>query len=128
MDKQLLLDFAQAQTDLKKLKKLELELRNKVIKSYRYTKHEGIEHREFDQDGVKAKVSVTMKLSRSLDVDAIDTLWSDLAQIERDVILHKPSLDLKAYKSLVESGDCNLLAKAITEKPAQSSVKIVFEE
>jgi len=128
MNKELLLEYQDASDNLKKFKKLELELRNKIIKSFRYKKTEGVEHRSFEDEGFCVNLVIDLKLRRSIDKDAVETLWSDLSGVEKDCFKHEPSLITAEYKKLVESGDANILMEVVTEKPAQASLKLKFIE
>lgn len=109
---------------LKKLKKEELELRNKIINHFRYKDVEGVQHKELD--GIDCDIVVTLKLNRVLNEDIVNTNWTDLTQKERDAVEYKPKLNLKEYKTLVENDEADLLMNAVTEKPGQASLVLKF--
>ena len=121
------LNFEQAQKALSKAKREELALRKKIINHYRYgDAMEGVQHKSIE--GLDLDIAITLKLGRTLDKDALDTIWSDLTESQREAIQYKPSLDLKAYKLLIENGEAGELMNAITEKPALASVVLKFED
>lgn len=121
------LDFEQAQIALTKAKKTELELRKKVINHFRYGSNvEGVQHKSIE--GLEIDILITLGLTRKLDSDALDTIWSDLNQEQRDCINYNPSLDLKAYKELLKDGSQGELMNVITETPKLATVKLKYEE
>ena len=121
------LDFAEAQGTLAKAKKVELELRKKIISHFRYgDKLEGVQHKSLD--GLDMDILVTLKLTRSLDTDALDALWSELTEDQRACVEYKPSLNLKNYRALLLNGDEGELINIVTEKPALPSVVLKYEE
>ena len=121
-----LLRYEAIQTDLKKLKKEELALRNKIIKSFRYGDQlEGVCHKSVE--GLDIDIAITLKLTRSIDSDGLDMIWSDLDDEQRAVISYSPKLDLKAYKALVENDAAGELINVVTEKPAQGTVALKFD-
>ena len=121
------LDFEQAQKALAKAKREELILRKKIISHYRYgDAMEGVQHKTIE--GLDLDISITLKLGRTLDKDALDTIWSDLTEMQREAIQYKPSLDLKAYKLLIENGEAGELMNAVTEKPGLATVVLKFED
>ena len=65
-------------------------------------------------------------MNRTIDDVVLDSIWKDLTHEERDVIDHKPKLNLKAYKNLVEQGGVGLLHKAITEKEGMPTLSVKF--
>ena len=121
-----LLEYEHLQSELKRVKKKEIDLRNKIIKNFRYSKLEGMVHKSIP-DIPDIDIGITLKLTRSLDADALDTLWSELTPDQRECIVYKPSLDLKLYKELLKSGEEGELMNIVTEKPAQASVELKFE-
>ena len=121
------LDFEQAQKALAKSKREELVLRKKIVSHYRYgDAMEGVQHKTIE--GLDLDIAITLKLGRTLDKDALDTNWSDLTQEQRDCIEYKPSLNVKAYKLLVENGEAGELMNAVTEKPGLATVVLKFED
>lgn len=126
--KELILTYQGASDTLKKAKALELKLRNEIIKSFRYKKFEGVENKEFTSDDLNVKISVGLKLNRSIDKDAVETLWSELNEEERGVFKHDPSLIVAEYKKLFEAGGADRLMNMITEKPGQATIELTFVE
>ena len=121
------LDFEQAQKALAKAKREELILRKKIISHYRYgDAMEGVQHKTIE--GLDLDISITLKLGRTLDKDALDTIWSDLTEMQREAIQYKPSLDLKAYKLLIKNGEAGELMNAVTEEPGLATVVLKFED
>ena len=122
-----ILDFEQAQIALAKAKKAELELRKKIYNHFRYNgKVEGVQHKSLD--GLEIDIAITLKLGRKLDTDVLDTIWSDLNQLQRDAIQYKPSLDLKAYKGLLADGEQGELMNVVTETPGLPTIKLNYVE
>ena len=122
--KKMLLDHAEAVAQLKKFKKLELELRNKIISKYQFESIEGVQKKHFQTTGFDADIEIGLKLSRKLDADAIESLWSTMTEDERAAINYKPSLDLRSYKHLLETNSVGKLHQAITETPSQATLKV----
>ena len=121
------LDFEQAQIALIKAKSVEIELRKKIINHFRYGSNlEGVQHKSIE--GLEMDIVVTLKLGRTLDKDALKTIWADLSEEQRDTIEYKPSLDLKAYKQLLTNDAAGELINVVTEKPGLASVTLKYEE
>ena len=120
------LDYEAAVVALKEAKKLEGELRNKIIGAFRYTKTEGVEHKSVD--GLDIDIAITLGMGRTIDVTMLEKVWEDLDAEQQAAIEYKPKLVGKAYKDLVASGDAGKLVKAIIEKPSQATVKLKFDE
>jgi len=121
-------EYNEAVLALKKAKKLELELRNKIIHTYRFNEFEGVQHRSMSEDGVDAEISVTLKLNRIIDNKLLEEHWSSLTSEERDVFDYTPKLNLKKYREMVDSGDVKNLSQFVTEKPAQAGLKVSLTE
>ena len=120
-------DFDDAVRGLAKAKRIELELRKKIINHFRYNGSvEGVQHKSFE--GVDADIAITLKLSRTLDKDALKTLWVDLTEEQKEAIEYKPSLHVKIYKELVENDDAGELLNMVIEKPALATIKLKFED
>ena len=122
--KKMLLDHADALAQMKKFKKLELELRNKIISKYQFDAFEGVQKESFETKDFVANIEIGLKLSRKLDADAIESLWSTMTEEERAVINYNPSLDLRSYKHLLETDSVGKLHQAITETPSQATLKV----
>lgn len=69
------------------------------------------------------KISVTNKLTRTLDMDQYMTVRDTLPEALQFVDL-KPSINLTRLRHL-EAVDPSIVAKCVTVKPAKSSVKVV---
>ena len=120
------LDYEKAVADLATAKKNELELRNKIIKSFRYKKQEGVEHKSVE--GLDIDIAITLGLRRSVDAHGLDMVWDDLTLEQQEAIKRTPSVVNSKFKKLVEAGEAGELVKIITEKPSQATVKLKFEE
>ena len=121
------LDFEQSQIALRKAKSNELIGRKKVINHFRYGDNvEGVQHKSIND--LDMDIAITLKLNRKLDADALDVVWSDLTQEQRDCIKYKPSLDVTAYKKLLDEGDVGELINLIEEKPGLATVALKYEE
>lgn len=120
------LDYEVAVGALAKAKKTEIELRNKIIGAFRYTKSEGVEHKSVD--GLDIDICVTLGLRRSIDKNGLESIWSELDDQQKDTVEFKPSLTVSKFKKLVKDDEAGLLASVITEKPSQATVKLKYEE
>lgn len=121
-----LLLFEKLQQDLKKIKTKELEVRKKIINHFRYNKVEGVQHKSIGDSDID--IAITLKLTRTLDEDALDALWSELSRDQRACITYVPRLNLKMYKDLLKNGEQGELMNIITEKPALASVELKYDE
>ena len=85
-------------------------------------KSEGTIHEE---DG-NVKVSVTYKLNRTVDAEAVIKDWNELPAEVHDAFEWKPQLVLKQARALESANTLSyaVLAKYITTKPAKPSVKV----
>jgi hypothetical protein len=113
-------EIIRLQNELKEVKRKEMALRNEIIKSYRFDSAEGVQHRMVED----YDVSITLKLNRSIDTDALDTMWHDLTDAEKACFEFVPKLDTKAYKALMATGEPNRLYNIVTEKPGQASLSV----
>jgi len=120
-------EYEKAVSDLASAKKLELDLRNKIIKSYKFSQHEGVQHRNISDEAVEADISITLKMSRTLDQDALEEVWGELTDEEQNSIEYKPKLVMKNYKKLVADG-IGKLSRAVIEKPSQATIKVKTTE
>lgn len=93
-----------------------LSIESDILSAIKPEKMEGTETRATDG----FKVSVTSKLSRTLDYDAYQAL--ELPENMAFVDL-KPSINLKNLR-MIERIDPALAAQCITTKPAKPSIKI----
>ena len=120
--------YLEAKAGLKKYKALELKLRNEIIGQFRFTDHEGIQKREVELGDDTIQLKIGLKMTRKLDNEAIETIWSTLSENEKSLITFKPALNTAEYKKMLECDEVKSLAQAITEKPSQSSLEIIFPE
>ena len=125
---EMILNYEGALANLKKYKKLELELRNEIIGQQRFKESEGLQKREFNDGDFNAAIRVTLKITRKLDKDEVESIWDTLTGDERAVIDFRPSLNTKGYKELDDSGGIDNLYDAIVEKPAQASLTVSVAE
>jgi len=113
-----------AKAALDHAKKVELELRNKVIqdmKARNPSVEEGTRSHEFGN----IKISVTFKTSKSVDEAALDSIWGDLSDSEKEVFKYKPSIIAKNYKELEASPN---IISCVTIKPSQASVAFKIDQ
>jgi hypothetical protein len=85
-------------------------------------KDEGTVHEE---DG-SVKVSVTYKLTRTLDTAKVQEDWNTIPELVKDAFTWKPDLVLKHMRAL-ESANPQayaVLAQYVTAKPAKPAVKV----
>lgn len=119
------LDYEKAVIDLASAKKTEIDLRNKIIGAFRYTKSEGVEHKSVD--GLDIDIVVTLGLSRKLDENGLDAIWDILTEQQQEAVKYTPKVVNGKFKKLVENDEVGELIKVITEKPSQATVKLKFE-
>jgi len=120
------LDYEQAVIALKEAKKTELDLRNKIIGAFRYTKSEGVEHKSVD--GLDIDICITLGLSRSIDKNGLEYIWENLDDQQKDCVEFNPKLSVSKYKQLVEDDEAGELINVITEKPSQATVKLKYDQ
>ena len=77
-----------------------------------------------EDGGIKA--TVTFKLTRTVDGNAVQADWNELPEIVKDAFIWKPDLVLKQARALESANPAAyaVLAKYITSKPAKPGVKI----
>lgn len=111
----LIAEWNEAKKNLDKYKKLELELREKVIKEY--PGDLGTTHTE----GRDFKLTITRGVTRAVDQAELAIVWEDLNDIEKACISYKPNLDARLFDKLPPD---SLLSRAITVKPSLPTVKV----
>jgi len=86
------------------------------------TKDEGTVHEE---DG-SVKVSVTYKLTRTLDAAKVQEDWNTIPELVKDAFVWKPDLVLKHMRALESANPqaYSVLAQYVTAKPAKPAVKV----
>jgi|GEM_PF-2352231 len=84
-------------------------------------KAEGTESVKLEDMGLK--VSVTYKVTRSVDADALTAAWSTLAPDVQSAFKWNPDVSVSALRKL-EDGAIAAASKFIESKPAAPSVKI----
>lgn len=86
------------------------------------SKDEGTVHEE---DG-HVKVTVSFKVTRTVDADKVIEDWNSLPPLVHDAFVWKPDLVLKHMRALALANPdaYAVLARYITAKPAKPSVKI----
>lgn len=85
-------------------------------------KDEGTVHEE---DG-HVKVTISFKVTRSVDADKVVEDWNSLPPLVHDAFVWRPDLVLKQMRAIEIANPAAyaVLAKYITAKPAKPSVKI----
>ncbi len=76
------------------------------------------------------RVSVTAKLTRTLDSSAVQNSWNDLPELAHDAFRWKPELDMKHYRALESANPAvfALVSRFVTAKPATPTVKVELVE
>jgi hypothetical protein len=120
------LDYEVAVGALAKAKKVEIELRNKIVGAFRYTKSEGVEHKSVE--GLDIDIAITLGLNRKVDQNALEAIWDTLNESQQEAIKWKAEVVSSKFKKLVEDEEIGELLNLITEKPSQASVKLKYEE
>lgn len=106
------------QSQLKTIKAEEVKLRKEIAEDI-------LEAEEVGTHTITSGMFVckaTKKVTYSLDREALENIWGDLSDEEKDVIDYKPALKLRDYKSV----DSGLLDEAITVKPSMPSIAISY--
>lgn len=115
-------NWVEAKKELDSWKAKELELRNKILQDMNTGKKiEGVDHQEWGE----FKITATYKISKSVDPKALESVWKDMTEAEQSAFVYKPSLVAKNYKEVAES---DLVASAVTIKPAQGSLSMKIVE
>lgn len=112
-------EWLEVSEELRTLKRKELKLRNELCVT---DKLEG--STTTHPNGYK--VTVTARLTRSIDRPVLEAIWDTLSDTEKECIDYKPSLILSNYRAIEETGGA--LMDAVTVKPAQASLKVLLEE
>ncbi len=78
-----------------------------------------------EEDG-GVKVTVTFKVTRTVDADRVVADWNSLPPVIHDAFVWKPDLVLKQMRALEAANPdaYAILAQYLTAKPAKPSVKI----
>jgi len=105
-----------AEEDAAKARRLEIEAQ---IVGVMPAKDEGVT--KVEQDGLR--VSVTYKLTRSVDTDAVRGAWGSLQPAVQSAFRWKADIDTKALREL-DAQEAQQIAPFITTKPAKPSVKV----
>lgn len=110
--------WIEAKKALDHAKNVELELRNKIVADLKERNPdiiEGTAHHIF-QD---IDIAVAFKTTKTVDPAALDRVWEELSDAEKEAFVFKPSLDARNYKKVKDSP---AVASAVTIKPAQATV------
>lgn len=116
--------WIEAKTALDSAKKLELELRNKIIEDLKERNPgiiEGTVHHHFGD----IDIGVSFKTTKTVDQTALDAVWEHLSDAEKEAFVFKPSLDARNYKKVKDS---SAVASVVTVKPAQATVTFKIVE
>lgn len=113
--------WLEATYELKRFKKEELSLRKEIIESH------GDDH-TFEGKEKETVENFELEygygLTRSLDRPALDMIWDELSDEEKNCIDWAPKIKLKELKSLEALGPDSKLLDCITTKPSLSTLKI----
>tara|TARA_R110000803_G_scaffold192258_2_gene255038 strand:- start:547 stop:924 length:378 start_codon:yes stop_codon:yes gene_type:complete len=101
---QLVAEWVEAKDKFDRYKKLENELRVKVVETFFPTGGEGSHKVDFRGIEVKA----TIKYNYRLDQKELEELEDDFSDGEAACIKRKPSLDLTKYRALGDENDVSL--------------------
>lgn len=119
MENNLIINYLIAKELEEDAKKNRLKAEHELIAAIGHTDLEGTKTVQTDI----YKVSVSNKLTRTLDMDQYMTVRDTLPEALQFVDL-KPSINLTRLRHL-EAVDPSIVAKCVTVKPAKSSVKVV---
>ena len=106
---------AEEQVIIKQRRELEEEILNYLPK-----KDEGSVSEEISGN----KVTVTYKLTRSVDGKALQADWNNLSEKAQSCFNWKPSLDTKNYRAFQLMADHDEVSQFVTTKPAKPSVSV----
>jgi len=115
--KTLALELKDAQDALFHAKKLENKLRQQLATAINL---ESLRIGVNNIDEGDLRIKAVRKITHSVDRIALDEIWGDLTDEEKEAIDFKPSLKLKVYKT-IEHGR---LDDAIEVKPAMPSITV----
>jgi hypothetical protein len=118
---ELINEYVKVKGEFDKLKKLESELRVKLIDEMFLDQSEGT--RKIEANGLQ--ISASFGVNYRIDTDLLDDIYNMLSPEEQDCIKLKPSLVISAYKKLEER---DMLDDCISVSPAMPSVKIKIKE
>lgn len=74
-------------------------------------------------DDAGLRISVTHKLTRAIDTDAVRSAWDSISPAAQAALRWKADLDARAYRALADQ-DAQQLAPFITTKPSKPAVKV----
>ncbi len=117
-----LVNWYQASEKLKGLKVQELELRKAVVAEYFTELKEGTNRVEIAGDSI---LVATLPYNYSLDTDEIEAGLELVPKTKRDkLIVQKPSLSIKVYRTLSKKAMTDFTAQCVTVKPGTPTLKI----
>lgn len=102
---------------LKQIKKIELELRNKICDKVLEEQTKGSKTETIGSYVMTA----TAKTNKTIDKDLLKSLWSDLSKDEKSCFEFNPKLIEKNYKEIDEESNIH---RVIEEKPGTPSLKL----
>ncbi len=109
-----LLEWQKLQEQLKVLKDKELALRREICSEILGGRRGEISEKSV-YEGIPVRVKMTV--TRNVDEDVLNTLWTELSESEKMAIKFKPSVVLAEYIKLKED---SLLHEAVTVKPSET--------
>lgn len=118
MEEHKLTEYFAVKQEMARLSKLEREMRAKICEEYLMGVLEGSR----TVNAGRFKVTVSAVLNRSVDAEALDTIWEDLNWDEQQLIEFKPKLKIKEYKQAEAVG--TKLMDVVTVKPGMSQLKV----
>ena len=108
----LIADYIEAKSGADYYKKLENELRVKIVETMFPTAGEGTHNMDFGDVEIKA----TVRFNYKFDAKELEDLEGDFNEMEAACVKRKPSLDVTKYKSLSES-DKQTIDEAVVITP-----------
>jgi len=117
-----LVNWYQTAEKLKALKAIELELRKAVVAEHFEELTEGVNRCDIAGDSV---LVATLPYNYSLDIDEIETGLKLVPKTKRDkLIIYKPSMSIKVYRTLSKKALTDFTAQCVTVKPGTPTLKI----
>lgn len=114
---------AKADEDQARARRLEIE--NQLLAAYPVTGVEGTTH----ADVPGFKVTMTQRLTRSVNTEALQAEWPVLPPVVREAFRWSADLDLRQYRALESANPdaYRLAADFVVAKPAKPTVKVEAE-
>ena len=110
-------------TDLRSMKKLEMEVRVKLVS---FMEVNNFTPGTYRHDFTSIYATITLKNNVTIDKTLLEGLVDEMTQEEKDCIQYKPNLLNKNYK-LLAVDERETLDKCLSVKPAAPALKVDYQ-